>query len=111
MTGLGFPTTHWTLIVRAQGSETEKRQATEEIASNYRLPLLRYARARGLSTDRAEDLVQSLFVKLLSSDFVARLDPERGRLRRGCFVAVPTVVLLGMTRVMNWQGNTRVIGY
>lgn len=81
MAGLGFPTTHWTLIVRAQGSEVEKRQATEEIASNYRLPLVRYARARGLSTDRAEDLVQSLFVKLLSSDFVARLDPERGRLR------------------------------
>ncbi len=81
MAGLGFPVTHWTLIVRAQSSETEKRQALDEIASNYRLPLVRYARARGLGTDRAEDLVQSLFVRLISNDFVARLDPQRGHLR------------------------------
>jgi RNA polymerase sigma-70 factor (ECF subfamily) len=81
MAGLGFKTTHWTLIVRAQGSEQEKRAAIDEIAANYRQPLVRYARARGLSTDAAEDLVQSLFVTLLAKDFVARLDPERGRLR------------------------------
>jgi RNA polymerase sigma-70 factor (ECF subfamily) len=81
MAGLGFRTTHWTLIVRAQGSDKEKRQALDEIASNYRQPLVRYARARGLGTDAAEDLVQSLFVTLLAKDFVARLDPERGRLR------------------------------
>ena len=81
MAGLGFPTTHWTLIVRAQGDEAEKRQALDEIASNYRQPLVRYARARGLDTGRAEDLVQSLFLSLLSKDFVSRLDPARGRLR------------------------------
>src|SRR5678815_3056068 len=81
MAGLGFPATHWSLIVRAQGSETEKRLALDEIASNYRLPLVRYGRARGLSTDHAEDAVQSLFLNLLSNDFVTRLDPERGRLR------------------------------
>lgn len=81
MAGLGFPETHWTLISRAQGSDSEKRRALDEIAANYRLPLVRYARARGLDTDRAEDLVQSVFVSLISNDFVSRLDPERGRLR------------------------------
>lgn len=81
MAGLGFPETHWTLIVRAQGSEEHKRAAIDEIARNYRLPLLRYARARGFPTDRAEDLVQSAFERLLSNDFVGRLDQQRGRLR------------------------------
>jgi RNA polymerase sigma factor (sigma-70 family) len=81
MAGLGFPVTHWTLIVRAQSSENEKKLALDEIAANYRVPLVRYARARGLSTDRSEDLVQSLFLRLLSNDFVARLNPDRGHLR------------------------------
>jgi RNA polymerase sigma factor (sigma-70 family) len=81
MAGLGFKTTHWTLIARAQGSEQEKRKALDEIAENYRQPLIRYAQARGVRVDAAQDLVQSLFVTLLGSDFVNRLDPERGRLR------------------------------
>lgn len=81
MAGLGFPVTHWTLIARAQGNEAEKRLALDEIARNYRQPLVRYARARGLTTDRAEDLVQSLFLNLISNDFVGRLDQQRGRLR------------------------------
>lgn len=81
MAGLGFPTTHWTLIVRAQSDLDQKRQAIDEIAAAYRMPLVRYARARGMGTERAEDLVHSLFVNLLSRDFVQRLDRERGRLR------------------------------
>ena len=81
MAGLGFPDTHWTLIVRAQGDPAEKKRALDEIAERYRGPLLRYARARGIPADRAEDLVQSAFANLLSRDFVARLDQGRGRLR------------------------------
>ena len=81
MAGLGFPDTHWTLIARAQADPAEKKRALDEIAEHYRGPLLRYARARGVPSDRAEDLVQSAFANLLSKDFVLRLDRECGRLR------------------------------
>lgn len=47
----------------------------------YWKPLYVFARGRGLAADEAEDLVQNLFADLLARDFVAELDPARGRLR------------------------------
>lgn len=53
----------------------------EELCHARWRPLYFYARRKGLPADRAEDAVQGLLVELIEHDFLARLDPERGRLR------------------------------
>jgi RNA polymerase sigma-70 factor (ECF subfamily) len=52
-----------------------------ELLASYWKPLYVFARHRGLDRDEAEDLVQNLFADLLERDFLAGLDPSRGRLR------------------------------
>lgn len=77
-----FPATRWTLIRRAQGDEQARKRALDELLCAYWRPLFQLARLRGLDPQRAADAVQSFALRLLEGeDFVARLDPARGRLR------------------------------
>lgn len=73
-----FPTTVWTVIRRAGASDP---QAMEGFARDYRLPVLRYIERRGFAPSDAEDLCQEVFLRILSSQVLARVDQERGRFR------------------------------
>lgn len=74
-----FPTTHWTLIRSAAG--TERREALEELCRAYWPPLYAFLRGQGNDADEALDLVQGYFTLLLEKDYVGDFDPERGRFR------------------------------
>lgn len=76
-----FPTTHWSIILSAANAEEDRRRALEELARDYWTPLYVYVRRKGRDADEAEDLVQGFYAQLLSRDFLARLDPDRGRFR------------------------------
>src|SRR5436305_3143115 len=76
-----FPTTRWTLILQAQGSPEARRKAFEELARVYWRPLFVYLRSRGLAAPEAQDATQELLVRLMELDVVAKVNPERGRLR------------------------------
>src|SRR5262245_49640276 len=73
-----FPTTVWTVIRKAGAND---RQAMEGFARDYRLPVLRYIERRGFSRNDAEDLCQEVFLRILSSQVLARVDRELGRFR------------------------------
>lgn len=81
MVGAGFPSTRWTLVVAARVEPERRRAALEQLLAMYWRPLYVFAQKRGLDRDEAADLVQNLFADLLARDFVAELDPARGRLR------------------------------
>jgi DNA-directed RNA polymerase specialized sigma24 family protein len=77
-----FPSTRWTLIRRAQGSDQARKRALDELLCMYWKPLFQLARLRGLDPQRAADAVQGFSLRLLEGEsFVDRLDPARGRLR------------------------------
>ncbi|MFZ5889438.1 MAG: RNA polymerase sigma factor [Myxococcota bacterium] len=76
-----FPETRWSRILRQREDTLERRRALEDIYSSRWRALYVYARRRGLAVAEAEDAVQGLLTRLLEQDFLARLDPERGRLR------------------------------
>ena len=82
-TGSRFPATRWTVIARACGPDTGpvRRRALEDICRAYWFPLYAFARGRGATPEDAEDLTQSFFAAILQSEFLARAEPERGRLR------------------------------
>jgi RNA polymerase sigma factor (sigma-70 family) len=77
-----FPTTNWSRIVAAgDPSVPLAREALAELCRAYWFPLYAYIRRRGYAPDRALDLTQDLFVRLLEKDVLAAADPARGRFR------------------------------
>src|SRR4029079_1501005 len=76
-----FPETRWTRIVAARGQPERRRAVLHELCASRWQPLYVHLRKQGLPPDRAQDVVQGFLVHLLERDFLARLDPGRGRLR------------------------------
>jgi len=76
-----FPATRWTLVLESRNSPSARRGALEELLSVYWKPLYVYARRCGCSDSDAQDAVQGLCARLIEREFLAQLDPERGRLR------------------------------
>jgi RNA polymerase sigma-70 factor (ECF subfamily) len=76
-----FPETRWTRIVAARDRPELRRQVLDELCAARWQPLYVHLRKQGLPRERAEDVVQGFLVHLLERDFLARLDPGRGRLR------------------------------
>jgi len=77
-----FASTHWSLIVLARGRPApEADEALAALCRVYWYPLYVYIRRQVGSADRAEELTQEFFVRLLQSDFLAHVDQARGRFR------------------------------
>lgn len=76
-----FPTTRWTLILASQQGGGTQKPALEQLCATYWKPVYFFLRRKGLAPEAAEDAVQGFFLHLLERDFLARLDPARGRFR------------------------------
>lgn len=77
-----FPTTRWTLVLAAgEPSRKEARSALVSLCENYWYPLYAYLRRRGYAPDRAQDLTQEFFTRVLEGRYIDRADPEKGRFR------------------------------
>ena len=77
-----FPTTRWTLVVAAGDSDRkEARSALVSLCENYWYPLYAYLRRCGHPRDRAQDLTQEFFIRVLEGRYLDRAEPEKGRFR------------------------------
>lgn len=75
-------TTQWSQVLAARdGSDTEARRALESLCRTYWQPLYAYVRRQGADPDAAADLTQGYFTELLEKDFLAHVDPSKGRFR------------------------------
>jgi len=75
-------TTQWSQVLAARdGSESQARAALEGLCQTYWQPLYAYIRHQGASPDEASDLTQGFFAELVEKDFLANVDPEKGRFR------------------------------
>jgi DNA-directed RNA polymerase specialized sigma24 family protein len=76
-----FATTHWSLVLAAQGQSAAAEAALEELCRIYWRPLYAFACRQGYDPEEARDLTQGFFQLLLTRrDFDAALR-EKGRLR------------------------------
>lgn len=75
------PTTNWSLIVAAQSSPEHRQAALARLCQLYWPPLYVFARRHGLAAADAEDATQGFFAKILAQDWLAQLDPQKGRFR------------------------------
>ena len=77
-----FPTTRWTLVVAAGDPQRkDARSALVSLCENYWYPLYAFLRRRGYAPDRAQDLTQEFFMRVLEGRYLDRADPEKGRFR------------------------------
>lgn len=76
-----FPGTRWSLILSVKEGGSRSEGALAELCEGYWPPIYAYARRRGYPAEKAEDLTQGFFAKLLEKNYVAQADRERGRFR------------------------------
>jgi DNA-directed RNA polymerase specialized sigma24 family protein len=81
--GAGFQTTHWTLVLRARETQSDKsaQKALSNFCEAYWPPLYAFLRHRGHASPEAQDLVQGFFAHLLEQKTLSRANQEKGRLR------------------------------
>jgi RNA polymerase sigma factor (sigma-70 family) len=73
-----FPTTRWTLVVKAQAGA---KDALATLLELYWLPLYAFARRTGLSPEAAEDTVQDFLEHAIERSIFTRVDHQKGSLR------------------------------
>jgi RNA polymerase sigma-70 factor (ECF subfamily) len=77
-----FPTTLWTVVLRAGQDEPVQAQAAlAQLCRAYWYPLYSFIRHRGYAPHDTEDLTQAFFAQLLEKHRLGRADPEKGRFR------------------------------
>jgi RNA polymerase sigma-70 factor (ECF subfamily) len=87
-----FATTHWSVVVAAQQSDTQSLAALDRLCRAYWYPLYAFARRQGQSPEDARDLTQEFFAQLLARGAINKADRERGRFRSFLLAAFKNVI-------------------
>ena len=85
---MAFTTTHWSLVLEAQGETPAAQRALEILCRTYWRPLYGFARRHGLGREEAQDLVQEFFARLLEHRNLDTVRREKGRLRSYLLVSL-----------------------
>src|SRR5499427_8171739 len=70
-----FTTTHWSIVLEAQGESPAAQEALEKLCRTYWRPIYGYVRRQGASAEDAEDLTQGFFALALKRGKGQRLIP------------------------------------
>jgi RNA polymerase sigma-70 factor (ECF subfamily) len=79
--GAAFTTTHWSIVLEAQGESPAAQEALEKLCRTYWRPIFAFLRRQGLPPAEAEDLTQGFFAELLERRSLSAVRKEKGRLR------------------------------
>ncbi len=83
-----FATTHWSVVVTAQGRSPAADEALEKLCRTYWWPLYGFVRRSGFRPEEAQDLTQGFFVLLLERRDFDAVRREKGRLRSYLLVSL-----------------------
>jgi RNA polymerase sigma factor (sigma-70 family) len=79
--GIAFNTTHWSVVLAAQGPSPAAQAALDKLCRTYWWPIYGFVRRKGYKPEEAQDLTQSFFARLLERRDLETVRQERGRLR------------------------------
>jgi RNA polymerase sigma factor (sigma-70 family) len=85
---MAFTTTHWSVVLEAQGQSPAAQRALEILCRTYWRPLYGFARRQGLTREEAQDLIQEFFARLLEHRNLNTVRREKGRLRSYLLVSL-----------------------
>jgi len=78
---IAFATTHWSVVVEAQGESPAAQEALETLCRIYWRPIYRFVQRQGIGPEEAEDLTQGFFADLLERRSLSAVRKEKGRFR------------------------------
>ena len=76
-----FTTTHWSVVLEAQGESPAAQEALEKLCRTYWRPIYGFVRRQGTRPEEAEDLTQGFFALILERKDLNTVRREKGRLR------------------------------
>jgi RNA polymerase sigma-70 factor (ECF subfamily) len=76
-----FTTTHWSVVLAAQGPSPAAEEALEKLCRTYWRPIYGFVRRQGFGPEEAKDLTQGFFAMLLERRDLDAVRKEKGRLR------------------------------
>ena len=76
-----FTTTHWSVVLEAQGESPAAQQALERLCRTYWRPIYGFVRRQGTHPEEAKDLTQGFFALILERKDFQSVRQEKGRLR------------------------------
>ena len=76
-----FTTTHWSVVLEAQGESPAAQEALEKLCRTYWRPIYSFVRRQDVGPEEAEDLTQGFFAELLEHGNLSAVRKEKGRLR------------------------------
>ena len=78
---MAFTTTHWSVVLAAQGPSPAAQAALEKLCRTYWRPIYGFVRRQGVQPEEAKDLTQGFFALLLERRDFDAVRKEKGRLR------------------------------
>src|SRR6478672_4204488 len=78
---VAFTTTHWSVVLEAQGESPAAQEALEKLCRTYWRPIYAFLRRQGFRPAEAEDITQGFFAQLLERRSLNAVRKEKGRLR------------------------------
>jgi len=78
---VAFTTTHWSVVLEAQGESPAAHEALEKLCRTYWRPIYAFLRRQGFRREEAEDITQGFFAQLLGRRSLSAVRKEKGRLR------------------------------
>src|SRR5438445_7250682 len=78
---VAFATTHWSVVLTAQGESPAAQEALEKLCRTYWRPIYGFVRRQDVEPEEAKDLTQGFFALLLERRDLDAVRKERGRLR------------------------------
>ena len=78
---LAFTTTHWSMVLEAQGPTAAAQEALDKLCRIYWRPIYGFVRRQGVRPEEAKDLTQGFFALLLERRDLNTVRQEKGRLR------------------------------
>jgi RNA polymerase sigma factor (sigma-70 family) len=79
--GAAFTTTHWSVVLAAQGPSPAAEEAIEKLCRTYWRPIYGFLRRQSVGPEEAKDLTQGFFALLLERRDFDAVRKEKGRLR------------------------------
>ena len=78
---VAFATTHWSVVLEAQGESAVAQEALESLCRTYWRPIYTFARREGIGPEEAKDITQGFFALILERKDFQSVRQEKGRLR------------------------------
>ncbi len=78
---VAFTTTHWSVVLAAQGASPAAQAALDKLCRTYWRPIYGFVRRQGIEPEEAKDLTQGFFALLLERRDLETVRKEKGRLR------------------------------